>query len=333
MDWSTVPVYFMLLLNSQDIASCFSMQDAVDVQREVFEALGRGQVEQPQRLQLDVNDRGTTLVMPAVVQARETAVAVKVVSVFPANEHLPPILGAVLVLDAGTGEPTAMLDGTSITAMRTAAASAVATDLLARDSSSELAVFGAGTQARSHIRAIRSVRDITGLRIYSRTPARAELLALETCCEGLNVRVAGSPKDALAGAHIVCTTTTSDESVFDGREIEPGTHVNAVGAYKPTSRELPANLLGKARVFVDSVHEAFEEAGDVLLAIEEGVMNKSDIVGDLGQLLVKNIKGRTGEEEITVFKSVGMAAQDALTSARCIAAARAAGVGIEFDLS
>ena len=269
----------MLLLNSDDIAMCFTMQDAVNVQREVFGALGNGHVQQPTRIHLDVGDAGTTLVMPALVGATEAALGVKVVSVFPGDRSIPPISGAVLLLDHTTGEPAALLDGSSITAMRTAAASAVATDLLARRDACDLGVFGAGTQARAHIRAMRCVRPLRSVRIVSRTPSRAEALAEDSCCDGLTVSVVSTAREALDRADMVCTTTTSDVPVFEGSDVGPGVHVNAVGAYKPTSRELPANLMAKSRVFVDSVDDALVEAGDILMAIDEGFLDKASVVG------------------------------------------------------
>jgi ornithine cyclodeaminase len=257
---------------------------------------------------------GSLLVMPA---SGESGLGVKLVTVTPANPALGlPFVQAVYVLfDPGTQAPVALIDGTALTALRTAAVSALATRWLARDDARRLVVFGAGTQARSHVEAMRVARPIDELIVVSRTPARAEALAADARTSGLAARV-GSPGDVTL-ADIVCTCTTSDLPVFAGAALGAGAHVNAVGAYRPDAREVDTATVARARVVVETREAALVEAGDLLIPIGEGAIRADHIVADLEEL-VHGTAVRRSAEDVTLFESVGIAFEDLAVAAAAI---------------
>jgi ornithine cyclodeaminase len=245
---------------------------------------------------------GELLLMPAAATA--DGVGVKLVTLAPGNAQrgLPFIHGVYVLFEPGTLAPAAIVDGAALTALRTAAVSALATRHLARADASRLVVFGAGTQARAHVEAMRAVRSIEHVAIVGRDPARAAALAA-----ALDAEVAGP--DAVASADIVCTCTTSRHPLFDASLLAPGTHVNAIGAYRRDMRELPAETLRRARLVVETRESALLEAGDVVLAIADGVLAEDDVREELADV----VGGTTGPRdpgEVTVFKSVGLALED-----------------------
>jgi ornithine cyclodeaminase len=258
---------------------------------------------------------GSLLVMAA---AGERGVGVKLVTVTPSNPALDlPFVHAVYVLfDPFTQAPVAVVDGAALTALRTAAVSALATRWLAREEAHRLVVFGAGVQARSHVEAMRAVRPVDELIVVSRTTARAETFAADMRSGGLDVRV-GSVADVTA-AQIVCTCTTSDVPLFGGDALPAGAHVNAVGAYRPDARELDTATIARARVVVETRDAALTEAGDLLIPIGEGEIGADHVVADLAEL-VRGAPVRRSVDDITVFESVGIAFEDLVVAAAAIA--------------
>jgi ornithine cyclodeaminase len=259
----------------------------------------------PPRSHLDVPG-GELLLMPAHGAA---GVGVKLVTLAPGNPErgLPFIHGAYVLFAPGSLAPEAVLDGTELTTIRTAAVSALATERLARPDASRLVVFGAGAQARAHALALGAVRPIASVRIVGREPGRAEALAAELRAAGLDARTADP--GAVADADIVCTCTTAAEPVFDGADLAPGSHVNAIGAYRPDLRELDDTALARAAlVAVETRASALAEAGDVVQAVTAGALAESALV-ELADVLAGGA-GRTAGEDITVFKSVGLALED-----------------------
>jgi ornithine cyclodeaminase len=263
----------------------------------------------PQRQHLDVGN-GSLLFMPAW---SELAAGVKLVTVNPDNleRGLPFVNGVYVLFDRETLAPSALFDGAALTGMRTAAVSGLATRFLARPDATRLVIFGAGTQARWHLEAMRTERDIEHVTVVARTEQSARVF-VENVTD-LDAEV-GAP-GAVATADVVCTCTTSKEPVFDGSLLSPGTHVNSVGAYEPGARELDATAVARARLVVELREPALQEAGDILLAIEEGAVTADHIVADLRQVVRAEVPARRGGDDITVFKSVGVAFEDLAVAA------------------
>ena len=318
------------VLRAADIDRAVDMYAAIEVMATAFRQLASGRVNVPRRLGVET-DGGLLLAMPGSLPD-QNALAIKVVSVFPGNSRagLPSIFGLVLVLDAATGAPVALIEGSRLTALRTGATTGLATKLMARENARTVALFGAGVQARTQLAAVRAVRDIAEVRILSRTRESAARLAAELT--DIDARIAGDSRDALRGADIVITATTSATPLVAGRDLDPGTHVNAIGAYTAAMREVDADAVRRARVVVDTRDGAMAEAGDLIIAMRDGVVDAQHIVAELGEVVTGAVAGRTSAEEITLFKSVGHAAED-VALARCVLdAADARNLGTSIDL-
>lgn len=316
------------------------MKEAVDAMKQAFAALSGGMALIPPRVHLPIiRHSGVSLIMPSFVDNDDRAaqaLAVKVVSLFDHNpeRQLARLQAAVLVFEPDTGRLAALLEGAALTAIRTAAASGAATDFLARRDSHRLALFGAGVQARTHLEAMCAVRPITSVSIYSRSPAKVELLIDELSRRDdlpLILRAAATPREALRDADIVCATTTSRTPIFDDADLAPGAHLNAVGSYTPQVREIPAETVVRATVVVDSRDAAWEEAGDLIQPLQAGLISRDHIQAELGELVLGRHPGRTDSREITLFKSVGIAVQDAIAGNLAATNARRLGLGTQID--
>lgn len=328
----------MTILGPSAVSRSLPMATAVEVMREAFAAHARQQVQSPPRTVLRTGTgRGATLVMPAATKSGGAELlAVKVVSVFPENPRrgLRAIHGTVLVSDAETGAPRALLDGVALTAIRTAAACGLATDLLARPDSSVLAVFGSGVHARTQVEAMRAVRPITEVRIYNPNTRSAAAMAEELSKSNSvrdGIRAVGSPAAALDGADVACMATTSRVPVFQDCDVPDGIHINAIGAFKPEDREVPGATVGRSLVVVDDLDSAMEEAGDLLIAIEEWHFSRAAIHADLGALVLGYSPGRSDPSQVTFFKSVGIAAQDVFAAQAVLSAAERLRLGDRID--
>ncbi|MGH2637572.1 MAG: ornithine cyclodeaminase family protein, partial [Actinomycetota bacterium] len=239
--------------------------------------------------------------------------------------------GVVLLSDGETGEIRAVINASAITAIRTGAVSAVATRLLAREDARELTVLGAGVQARSHLAAMSVARDFEVARIWSRTPERAQALAAEASTP-FPVEVAASAEEAVANADVVCTTTSASEPILRREWLRDGAHVNAVGSSIPTSRELDTATMAAAALFVDRRESTLSEAGDFLFPQQEGEIGPEHIRAELGELLAGRAEGRTADQELTVFKSLGLAVEDLAAAEHLYSRARETGAGTEVEL-
>lgn len=327
-----------LHLDAREVESLFPMAEAVEVVEGALAALARGEAIQPLRQPLWTPDRSGLLgLMPGMLlgtipeeNGLPPVMGLKAVSVF-LGRH-PSHQGLVLLFDALRGTPLAILDGESITAIRTAAASGVATRHLAREDAAELAILGAGVQAATHLEAMRAVRPVERVRVWSRTPEHSRRFAEEqSAAHGIPVEPVPSPRDAVRGADLVCTCTSSAEPVLEGEWLRPGAHVNAVGACTPKARELDAAAVARARVYVDSRESAAHEAGDLLLARAEGAIEGDPVVGELGEVILGRVPGRATADEITLFESLGLAVEDLASAVHVLAKARAAGRGTVLD--
>jgi ornithine cyclodeaminase/alanine dehydrogenase-like protein (mu-crystallin family) len=273
--------------------------------------------------------------MPAFVHSPDgNALAIKVVSLFPTNpaQGLAYIQAAVLVFDSETGQAIALLEGSSLTAIRTGAASGAAIDLLARQESKVVAVFGAGAQGRTQLEAACAARDIETAFIYDPTPERARAFAREMRAKlEREIRVATSSQEAIEQADIICTATTSTKPVFNDEDVRAGTHISAVGSYTPEMQEVPAETLQRAKIFVDSRSASLEEAGDLIQPMRAGLFDESHICGELGEIVLGEKAGRGSQQEITYFKSVGIAVQDAMAAQAALNNAQKINIGTEVD--
>lgn len=329
----------MLILNASEVYRALPMRRAIEAMKQAFAALSDGRAEAPLRTHLRAGrNAGISLFMPAFIDdpsPANQALVVKAVSLFDGNaaRGLNRIQAAVLVLEPDTGRPAALLEGATLTAIRTAAASGAATDLLARPDSAVLGILGAGVQARYHLEAVCAVRPIREARIYAPTVAKVERLIDEmTPRVKAALHAAESPRDALAGADVVCAASTSSVPVFADGDLLAGAHVNAVGSFTPQAREVPAETVMRSLVVVDSREAAWQEAGDLIQPLEAGLISRDHIHAELGELVLGRNSCRTDSRQITLFKSVGSAVQDAVAARTALACAREAGLGIEVAL-
>jgi alanine dehydrogenase len=328
----------MLIVDGATVVQIFTMTDAVALMRQAFTALTAGRVQQPLRQVLHAPGGEAFAVMPAWLSRDDGgtgALGVKTITVVPGNpaRGLPAHNGLVLVFDPETGVPVAAVDAASVTAIRTAAASAVATDALALPDAGVVAVLGAGTQAHSHIEAMAAVRRVRQFRLWNRSPVRAHALA-ERVRARLDIPavVCEEIPAATLTADIVCTTTASAQPLLSAADLAGGAHVNAVGASFPHTRELDGSVVRRARVFVDRRESALNEAGDLLVPMREGDFAAGDIRGEIGEVLLGRCPGRTGPDELTVFESLGLAVQDVLSARHIWERARELGVGVAVPL-
>jgi ornithine cyclodeaminase len=250
--------------------------------------------------------------MPAALGA-PPAIGLKAITVFPGNHgtELDSHQGAVLLFEGGRGRLLAVMDATAITAIRTAAVSGLATSRLAREDAGDLAILGTGVQARTHLEAMRLARPLRRVRAFGRDPGRVRAFVADAAKRcGLEVEPAATAREAVEGADIVCTVTSSSEPVLRGGWLAPGAHVNAVGACLPAARELDTAAVARSSVFVDRRESALNEAGDILIPMKEGAVTGDHIQAEIGDVVVGRHPGRRSREEITLFKSLGLAVED-----------------------
>lgn len=303
----------ILVLNQSEVTALLPMAECMDVAADALRALARGDAILPLRTVIRIpNGPNVFGAMPAYLDT-PGAIGIKVISVFPENStaNLDSHQGAVLLFEVEQGKLVAIMDASAITAIRTAAVSGVATRTLAREDAGDLAILGAGVQAMTHLQAMCLARPIRRVRVWSRSAERVRRFASQAAelCD-IPVDPVGTPEEAVAGASIVCTVTASREPVLLGEWLAPGTHVNAVGASLPSARELDSDAVWRSRLYVDRRESALNEAGDFLIPKQEGRITEGHIVGELGDLLLGRITGRRSPDEITVFKSLGLAVED-----------------------
>lgn len=327
----------MRLLNRSDIQHSLSMREAVEIVKQAFIELSIGKANSPLRTAIpQVKHDGLTLFMPAYLSEAD-ALAVKIASIHNRNaEHgLPRIHALVVVIDPQTGQPVATMEGGYLTAVRTGAASGVATDLLARADAEVAAIIGAGKQARQQALAVAAVRSIKRFWIYARRIESVEAMIGELQPQlAAEFLVADSPAQAVREADVICAATNSRTPVFDGNDLKPGAHINAIGSYTHEMQEVDFVTLRRAsKIVVDQRQGALAEAGDLIIAIERGEIRVEDIYAELGEIAAGLKPGRQHQEEITYFKSVGNAAQDAAVAQAIYQIALKNGLGQMFDLT
>ena len=328
----------MLVLTREDVRSLVSMEQAIDLVRVAFQDLSAGRALSPLRTGLDViPGTGTTLVMPAYVPSAN-ALGLKVVSVFSGNpaRGLPTITSMVCLVDDETGQPRAILEGAYLTALRTGAVSGLASRLLAREDASVLTVIGAGAQALTQAAAVCAVRPIERIFVAARSEASLERFRAR-CAEEWPDLVARlvTTRDvsaAVRSADVICTATTSREPVFDDADVQPGTHINGVGSFTPSMQEVPPATVARSLVVVDQLEPALEEAGDLIIPLKDGLISREHVTRGIGALASGTVEGRTSDDQVTFFKSVGNAVQDMAVARFAYDAAMRRGIGQVVDL-
>lgn len=314
----------MLLLRARDVALACPMEDAIDAVEAGFRALSAGQAATPVRLSVPINKEGVALTMPASLTGAPWY-SVKVVTVAPGNLSAgrPLVAAAVLLIDASSGDLVALIEGASLTALRTGAAGGVAARALARPAAAVATLYGAGAQARTQLLGLVAVRPIRLVRVVTRDPAHAAAFCRWAAAEPRLARISIQPAaaaGALDGTDVVVTATTSAEPVFPGSALPPGVHITAVGSFTPAMCELDDAAMRGARIFVDQRAAALAEAGEL-----HG-LGPSDVT-EIGEVVAGAAPGRTTEEERTIFKSVGNAIQDLVVATRTYERARSQGLG------
>ena len=325
----------ILIVSGSDVHELLSYGECAEVLRDALAARARGEVCQPLRTVIRPGDRaGLMALMPAYWPGTDPAYGLKAICIFGGNPAigLDAHQGVVLLSSTRTGEPLAILNASAITEIRTAAVSAVATALLARPDATELAIIGTGVQARAHLLAISGSRPLTGIRVAGRDHARAARFASQLqASAGAAVTACAAAREAVAGAGLIVTATSAAEPVLQRGWLAAGTHINAVGACLPHTRELDSATMADAALFADSRESVRGEAGDYLLALAEGAIGPDHVRAEIGELLTGDAAGRSSDQEITVFESLGLAVEDLAAAAYVYGKASRLGAGVLAD--
>jgi len=329
----------VLVLSHRDVVAALPPAACAESMAAVLAARARGETHMPLRsIMAPSGAAGIMGLMPgwrAARQDRAAVFAVKAICVIPGNpgRGLDAHQGIVTLFDGETGVPTAILDASAVTAVRTAAVSAVATDVLARTQARTLAILGAGVQGRAHLQALAAVRDFTRVRVYAPTRAHAQALADDARPAGGEVRAVATAEEAVRGADVVVAATNSPEPVLARAWLAPGAHVNAVGASTPRAREIDTATVAASALFCDSRESLRNEAGEFQLAVREGaIAGEEHVRAELGEVLAGSAPGRRDDGELTLFRSLGIAVEDLAAAETAVAAARAQGLGTEVEL-
>lgn len=323
------------ILTHRDVRELLPMNECVDAMAGALAALSRGDARLPLRTMMWLPERkGLLGLMPSYL-GEPRCFGLKAISFIPGNmgTEYESHQGAVLLFEADHGQLLAVMDASSITGIRTAAASGLATRLLARENAGDLAILGSGVQAASHLEAMSVVRNLRRIRVWSRDEAQAKAFAQrEGRRLGLSIEITPSAQSAIKDADIICTTTGARTPVLHGDWLAPGAHVNAVGACFPDTRELDTRAVLRSRFFVDCRESALNEAGDFLIPRSEGAVTDDHILGEIGEVVLGKVAGRQTSEDITVFKSLGVAVEDLAAAHHIYKKAMATHRGIEADL-
>lgn len=326
----------MRVLTGTEVQQLLPMSECIPLMESALVSLSRGEVELPLRTVMRLSGTPNVFAMMPVRSRALPELGAKVITVFPGNQArgLDAHQGAVLLFDAEDGRLAAVVDASSITAIRTAAVSAVATRLLARPRASTLALLGSGVQARAHLSATLLVRPITRLRVWSRDASHAEALADRARRDHhVHATVLASAREAVRGADVVCTVTASREPVLRGAWLEPGMHVNAVGASQPDARELDAEAVARARLYADRRESLHNESAAFRAALAQGLVDEGHVVAELGEVALGTAPGRGSSDEITLFKSLGLAIEDLAAASHALRRAERDGVGAEIAMN
>ncbi len=326
----------MKIITEAMVEQHLSLPDCIEAMREVMIAVSAGETTLPIRQYMPIpNVPGKMALMPGTIEAPGPCYGIKLVCKYDREPDSPygTHVGMVLVFDSEKGLPLAMIEGASLTAIRTSAASAMATDLLANPTCSTLAIIGTGEQALRHVRAMLAVRDPSNIIVWGRDGARAKIFADRMQSEtGRKISVAGSVEDAVKSADLICTTTAAKTPILKGGWLSPGTHINLVGAAIPTSAEADAATVLTGRYFVDYKPAAMAAAGELLNAISDGIATEDTIAGEIGAVASGAIEGRSSSDDITMYKSLGVSAQDLAAGHKLYQLACRDGFGVDINM-
>jgi ornithine cyclodeaminase/alanine dehydrogenase len=325
----------VILLSKSQVMSLVTMAESIGAVENAFRELANGTARMPTRVSVPLPEKqGWLGVMPAFL-SQAGSLATKIVTVYENNvtrHGVPNVLAVIILNDVETGRVEAVIEGSYITAMRTGAVAGVATRYLARQNATKLGIFGCGAQGRTQLEAVCQVREISSVLVYDRDKRRMQDFVSKSSSQA-KILAAETPEEVVRGSEIIVTATTSTTPVFNGVDIRPGTHINAIGAFTPDARELDDQTITKAQIVVDSLAAAFEEAGDIVIPLRNGIISREDIWAELGEIAGGSKPGRTTDEEITVFKSVGLGIQDAAVARLVFEKARTKHIGTEVELT
>ncbi len=322
------------VLSRKEIASAITMEETIDLMRQAFISLSSGDAITPVRMNMPIDDVGQrALLMPSFSKDLQQ-IGLKVVTINPENpSHGRPFIHAfITVTDAQTGAPIALMDGEYITSLRTGAGSGLATEVLARPSSSVLAIFGVGVQAHTQIEAVCAVRSINKIIVFGRSSGKIDRFIHQIKQRYHIDTVAAQAPHDLEQADIVCTATTSLTPVFSSKHLSNGTHINGIGSYRPDMTEIPIPVVSRAKVVVDHREACLSESGDLSIPIKRGMIDASHIHAEIGEILLSHQDGRTHDSEITFYKSVGNAVQDLVVASHLVKKAKLMNLGAEVTL-
>ncbi|MCI0445430.1 ornithine cyclodeaminase family protein [bacterium] len=323
------------IINQKEVEELLTMRECIGLMEKVLMSLAKGEAILPLRPVMWLPEKNGALALMPSYLANPASMGVKVISVFPANTttEYDSHQGVILLFETVNGRLLAIVDATSVTAIRTAAASGAATKILAREDANDLAILGSGVQAKTHLEAMLVSRNIRSVRAWSPNPNHLrDFVQRESKRHGIEVKAANSAEETIRGADLICTATSAKEPIVDFDWLAPGAHINAIGACVPTTRELDSNTVVRSRLFVDRLESALNEAGDVLIPKKEGLIDENHIQGEIGEVLIGRKKGRSSRDEITIFKSLGIAVED-LASANFLydkASSNNVGVAVEI---
>jgi ornithine cyclodeaminase/alanine dehydrogenase-like protein (mu-crystallin family) len=323
------------IINQSEVEQLLTMPDCIALMEKVLMSLAKGEAILPLRPVLWLPEKNGALALMPSYLANPASLGVKVISVFPGNTttEYDSHQGVILLFETVNGRLLSIVDATSVTAIRTAAASGAATKILAREDANDLAILGSGVQARTHLKAMLSCRKIRRVRVWSPIADHLrDFVQRESKRHGIEIKAANSPEDAVRNADLICTTTTSKEPVVNFNWIAPGAHINAIGACVPTARELDSNTMLRSRLYVDRLESALNEAGDFIIAKQEGLIDDNHIQGEIGEVLIGRKKGRTSRDEFTIFKSLGIAVEDLASANFLYEQATSKNVGVAVEL-
>ncbi len=325
-----------LLLTRENVHELLDMKSTIDILSKAFAELAAGAVDMPQRTPIKVEQApGVALFMPAFLPALG-ALGAKVVTVFgknPAEHDLPAVLGTIILLDSATGNTLCVMEGGYLTAMRTGGVSGVATRFLARRDAKVHTLFGSGVQAKTQAWAVAEAAELTKCLVFSLDPPDQQQVFCDWVAEvtGVPTEVAGDPAEAVAACDILTLATSAKDPIIKGEWVKAGTHINGIGSHAPAMRELDTDTVSKSRVFCDLTSACMAEAGDLMIPADNDQWNWKEVQGDLGQVIRGDVAGRRSDEEITLFKSVGLAIQDMSTAYHVYSQAVERGVGTKFE--
>lgn len=330
------------ILSADDVRRALPMSAAVAGMKDAYRIVSAHQAEMPPRIRIDNEAaNGVSLFMPSYVKENDSTpagiLATKTVTIYNDNpqKNLPTINAVVQLLDAETGVPLAILEGATLTAIRTGAGSGTATDVLARSDSITAGIFGSGVQAKTQLEAVCTVREIEQVFVYSRNSENAARFAADVSGAGQipeKIQIADSPQQLVQNSDIICTATTSATPVFDGNDLNPGTHINAVGSFQPHVQEIDETTLLRSIYIADERAAVLEEPGDFLIPLANGTVTADHIQAELGEIIAGQKPGRTDDDQITMFKTCGLAVQDAVAAQIAYETAVKEDLGTVLDL-